>query len=158
MTYMPEPRSARILVVDDDPMILELITIRLQLAGHEVLKARNGKEALERLREYTPAALVLDINMPVVDGFEVLRQMRQTGQTDRVATMVLTARNQSADVKKAIELGARDFLAKPFQDRQLLARVARLLRTRSYPQPPAPQAAAQKAPGRAAVKAVKLLP
>jgi two-component system OmpR family response regulator len=129
MAYTLEPRRTRILAVDDDPMILELITIRLQLMGHEVFQARNGQEALERLREYAPAALILDINMPVVDGFEVLRQMRSAGLTEKVATMVLTARNQTADVRKAIELGARDFLSKPFQDKQLLARVARLLRT-----------------------------
>lgn len=116
----------RILIVEDDPIILDLITTRLDIAGYDTYFARDGFEGLKRLHELRPSALVLDINMPRLDGFGVLRKMRQEGLN--TPTMVLTARNQPDDVKQAITLGARDFLAKPFKDEQLLQRVGRLLR------------------------------
>ena len=122
-----EPRRRRVLVVDDEPYILELIVTRLELAGFDTFTARNGDEALRRLAEVKPEAMVLDINMPVMDGFGVLAHMRAQGLTDRTATMVLTARNNAADVAKAIQLGARDYLSKPFEDAKLIARVRRLL-------------------------------
>jgi len=116
----------RVLVVEDDQVILDLITTRLDIAGYDTYFARDGFEGLKRLHELRPSALVLDLNMPRLDGFGLLRKMRQEGLN--VPTMVLTARNQPDDVRQAIALGARDFLAKPFKDGQLLQRVGRLLR------------------------------
>jgi DNA-binding response OmpR family regulator len=116
----------RVLVVEDDQIILDLITTRLDIAGYDTYFARDGFEGLKRLHELRPSALVLDLNMPRLDGFGLLRKMRQEGLN--VPTMVLTARNQPDDVRQAIGLGARDFLAKPFKDEQLLQRVGRLLR------------------------------
>lgn len=132
----------RILVVEDDPIILDLITTRLDIAGYDTYFARDGYEGLTRLHELRPSALVLDLNMPRLDGFGLLRKMRLEGLN--TPTMVLTARNQPDDVRQAITLGARDFLAKPFKDAQLLQRVGRLLRkapSRSIEPPakPAPE-------------------
>lgn len=107
-------------------MVLELITTRLSLAGFHTFNARDGYEGLARLKEVSPAAMVLDINMPRLDGFGVLKGMKALGIG--VPTLVLTARNQSSDVQEALKLGASDFLAKPFQDQQLIARVGRLVR------------------------------
>lgn len=118
----------RVLVVDDEPAVLELVVTRLAIAGYQTYQARNGREAIQRLTDVIPDGLVLDINMPVVDGFEVLLHMQRQRLTARTAVMVLTARNRPDDVARAIELGAIDFLAKPFKDSQLLVRVARLLR------------------------------
>ena len=126
---MVDTSQRRVLVVDDDPFILELILTRLTLAGFRTFSARDGQEALMRISDVRPAAMVLDINMPRLDGFGVLRHM--AASSHRVATMVLTARNQPQDVQTAISLGARDYLSKPFRDEQLLSRVARLLRKRS---------------------------
>lgn len=109
-------------------MVMELITTRLELAGFQTYSARNGGEALSRIRDLRPDGLVLDINMPVRDGFQVLSHLKSTGAIQRTPTLVLTARNRPEDVRKAIELGARDFIAKPFQDEQLIARVGRLVR------------------------------
>lgn len=128
MSHVTEGVRPRILIAEDDPMVLELITTRLELAGYQTFSARNGGEALSRLGELRPDGLVLDINMPVLDGFQVLSHLRSTGAIRRTPTLVLTARNRPEDVKKAIELGARDFIAKPFQDEQLIARVGRLVR------------------------------
>ena len=124
----PGRTSRKILVVEDDPAVLQLIVTRLAIAGYTTFQARNGQEAIRRIAEVMPAAMVLDINMPLVDGFEVLNQMHRNGQTNDIAVLVLTARNQPRDVREAIALGARDYLAKPFKDQQLLARVARLFR------------------------------
>jgi two-component system OmpR family response regulator len=117
----------RILVVDDDKAILDLVNTRLTLAGYNVFSARNGHEALTRLSSLRPAAMVLDLNMPSLDGFGVLERMGREW-TARTPTLVLTARQGNADVKRAIQLGARDYLAKPFKDSDLLMRVARLFR------------------------------
>jgi two-component system OmpR family response regulator len=130
----PRPR---VLVVDDDPSIVELITTRLELAGYQTAYARDGYEGMARLQEFRPGALVLDINMPRLDGFGMLRQMKQAGLTGRVATMVLTARNQPEDVQQAVALGARDYLSKPFDDQRLLTRVARLFQ-KARPRPASP--------------------
>jgi DNA-binding response OmpR family regulator len=122
-----ESRPRRVLVVEDDPFLLELITTRLELAGFDTRAARDGSQALQRLSEFRPEAMVLDINMPVLDGFGVLAHMQAQGLTEKTPTMVLTARNSPEDVSKAIKLGARDYLSKPFKDEQLIARVGRLL-------------------------------
>jgi two-component system OmpR family response regulator len=120
----------RVLVVDDEPFLLELITTRLELAGYVTRTARDGVQAMERVSDFRPEAMLLDVNMPRLDGFDVLRLMREQRLIERTPTMVLTARSASADVAKAVQLGARDYLSKPFKDEQLLARVARLLRPR----------------------------
>lgn len=121
------PRARRILVVDDDPHITELLLTRLAIVGFELRTASNGGEAIRLLPTFRPEAMVLDINMPLVDGFSVLAHMQANGLTAQTATLVLTARNNSADVARAIEMGARDYLAKPFNDANLLQRVGRLL-------------------------------
>ena len=116
----------RVLVVDDDPFLLELIMTRLAIAEYNVRGARDGREALQRIADFRPEAMVLDINMPVLDGFGVLASMKAQGLSDKTLTMVLTARNAAEDVAKAISLGAKDYLSKPFKDEQLLQRVSRL--------------------------------
>lgn len=136
-----DARPRRVLVVEDDTFLLELITTRLDLAGFDTRGARDGNQAIQRLTEFRPEAMVLDINMPVLDGFGVLNYMRVQGLTEKTPTMVLTARNSPEDVSKAIKLGARDYLSKPFKDEQLIARVGRLL-VRSRPAA-APVAAAR---------------
>ena len=126
---MPPLRDAgrRLLVVDDDPAILELVCTRLTIAGHTVLNARNGHDALKRLGERRYDGMVLDLNMPQPDGFAVLQRMKTLSHPSP-PTLVLTASHNAADVQRAVKLGARDYLSKPFDDRQLLMRVARLFR------------------------------
>ena len=118
----------KILIAEDEPAVLDLLVTRLSIAGYQTFQARNGRDAINRLTDVMPTALILDINMPIADGFEVLYHMRRKGLTGVIPVMILTARNRPEDVRKAIDLGAMDFLAKPFKDAHLLARVARLLR------------------------------
>jgi two-component system OmpR family response regulator len=121
-----EPRRRRVLVVDDDPFLIELIMTRLAIADYEVRGARDGLDAIQRLADFRPEAMVLDLNMPHMDGFGVLAHMQANGLTNKTLTMVLTARNAAEDVSRAIQLGAKDYLSKPFKDDQLLQRVGRL--------------------------------
>jgi len=120
----------RILVVDDEVSILELVSTRLTLAGYAVQTARNGVEALGRLTERRYDGMVLDLNMPQMDGFGVLECLADLPDPPP-PTLVLTASHNAADVARAVKLGARDYLSKPFEDRQLLMRVARLFRTQA---------------------------
>jgi two-component system chemotaxis response regulator CheY len=124
----------RIFVADDDRAILDLITTRLDLAGYHTVQARDGWEALEGIYASRPAAVVLDIGMPRLDGLGVLRHLRKTPSFASLPVMIVTARHTPMEVRSAMELGARDFLAKPFEDAQLLSRVARMLRRRVPPQ------------------------
>lgn len=136
---MPSNGKRRILVVEDDLGVRELVRTRLTGAGYDVHTARNGAEALKRLMELRPDAMVLDINMPELDGFTVLGVMREKMPELKAPVLVLTARHAADDVRRAVSLGAKDYLTKPFNDRQLLARVGRLLRP-AIPPPPAPVA------------------
>jgi two-component system OmpR family response regulator len=128
------PSNARILIAEDDAGIRDIIRTRLQMAGYVVETARNGVVALSKLSTWRPAAMILDINMPELDGFGVLEALGPDAGLTPI--LVLTARHAAEDVRRAIGLGAKDYLAKPFSESQLLARVARLLRTPRRPEPP----------------------
>lgn len=127
MTIRTLPAGRRVLVVDDEKAIRDLVTMRLEIAGFVTSAASDGLSALARIRDFKPHAMILDINMPMLDGFGLMARMGKD-QLSTIPTLVLTARGQVEDVKRAITLGARDYLSKPFRDDHLLARMARLLR------------------------------
>lgn len=115
----------KILVADDDPDLLDLVAYALGQAGFLVVKAKNGTEALAGFDDETPDLVILDINMPGATGFEVCASLRERGSTPII---MLTARGDEQDLVKALELGADDYLTKPFSPRTLLARIKALLR------------------------------
>ena len=117
----------RVLVVEDDRALAELIALRLGVWHFDIRVAENGKIALDQIRDFRPEAMILDLNMPVLDGFGVLEALGPE-QLAKLPTLVLTARHRAEDVRKAISLGARDYLAKPFDQDRFMARVARLFR------------------------------
>ncbi len=121
-----EGNKYRILVVDDDNNILELVKIYLLKEGYEVVLARNGVEALEKMQQDTPHLMVLDIMMPELDGWEVCRKLRNQG--NRIPIILLTAKGEDYDKILGLELGADDYLTKPFNPRELLARIKAVLR------------------------------
>ncbi len=129
-----DARKPRIFVAEDDRDVLDLILTRLTLAGYMTAHARDGHEALRGIAAARPAGIILDINMPNLDGFGVLERLSAAAPAGpKTPVMVLTARHAPDDVQRALSMGARDFLTKPFQDAQLLARVARLIRARPAP-------------------------
>jgi DNA-binding response OmpR family regulator len=116
---------AQVLIADDDPMVLALVRTALQNFGMECHTASDGPEALAAARRLKPAAAVLDVNMPGMDGFEVLAAMRAEEIPSRV--LLLTARQQENDVIRGFTLGADDYVVKPFSPMELVARLKRLL-------------------------------
>lgn len=126
-------KGERILVVDDDPHMRDLLCTRLDLAGYRATSANDGFQALHCLRAVRPAAMILDITMPQLDGFGVLERLKRMSVFHALPIMVLTARHQTGDVQRAIAMGARDFMAKPFNDGIFLQRVRRLLRPIATP-------------------------
>lgn len=123
----------KILIVDDDAGVRDLVRIRLGIAGYDPHTAKNGREAVDRAVKLRPAAMILDLNMPELDGFGVLSEMQDKAPEIQVPTLVLTARQSSDDVRMAVALGARGYLTKPFTEAQLLARVKGLFRARPKP-------------------------
>lgn len=117
----------RILVCDDDPLLVDLLEYRLSSRGYEVVVARDGGEALAQLKEARPDAVVLDAMMPVIDGYEVLRRTRADESLAGIPILMLTARKQERDIVSALELGANDYLVKPFIPEELVARLGRLI-------------------------------
>jgi two-component system response regulator MprA len=118
--------QARILVVDDEPAVQSALLRALKLERYEVAQATDGVEALEHLGASAYEAVILDIAMPRLDGLEVCRRLRQSG--DRTPVLMLTARGEVDDRVAGLDAGADDYLAKPFALRELLARVRALLR------------------------------
>jgi DNA-binding response OmpR family regulator len=115
----------RILVVDDEANIIDLTRIYLEQEGFQVEAATDGTQALEKIRDLAPALVVLDIMLPEIDGFEVCRQTRARSD---VPIIMLTARDEDIDKIVGLELGADDYLTKPFNPRELVARVKAILR------------------------------
>ncbi len=113
-------KQFRILVVDDEPRILNFLKIKLETSGYKVIVATNGQEALEALSPEQPDMVVLDVMMPGLDGFETLQQIRAASA---VPVIILSAREGSDDKVKGLQLGADDYLAKPFSPDELVARI-----------------------------------
>lgn len=119
--------SKRILVVDDEKDIVDLIRYNLAKEGYEVLTAANGEEALKKAAA-RPDLIILDLMMPVLDGFETCRRLKSDPQRANIPIMFLTARSSEIDEVVGLELGADDYLQKPISPRKLVARVKTLLR------------------------------
>src|SRR5580765_5136183 len=120
--------SRTILIVDDDPHIRELLAFALTKAGMTVHQAGDGEEGLARATALKPDLVVLDINMPRMDGLEVCRRLRATGETP---ILFLSSRDDEIDRVIGIELGADDYVVKPFSPREVVARVSAILRRTS---------------------------
>jgi DNA-binding response OmpR family regulator len=120
-------RTPTILVADDEEDLRELVAYRLTRSGYEVVAAVDGQEALELAREQRPDLMVLDVMMPRLDGYELTRRVRAEDSLRSVPVILLTARSQESDVSRGFEVGADDYLRKPFSPDELVARVRAVL-------------------------------
>ncbi|MBF0467909.1 MAG: response regulator transcription factor [Desulfamplus sp.] len=120
-----------ILIVDDEEDILELIRFNLLREGYSVTAAGNGEDAIKVLRNEKIDLMILDLMLPGIDGLEVTRQIKNTPQLPEIPVIMLTAKGEEADVVTGLELGADDYISKPFSPRILLARVRTILRRKT---------------------------
>ena len=118
----------RVLVVDDEPDTLELIRFNLLGAGYQPITASDGAEALFKARTMAPDLIILDVMLPEMDGMEVCKVLRTNPSTARIPVLMLTARAEEVDRILGLELGARDYVSKPFSPRELLLRVRNILK------------------------------
>ncbi len=120
--------KARILVVDDEEDILELIKYNLTREGYSVDLANTGEEALEKARSIVPSLILLDLMLPGLDGLDVCREIKQDPSINHIPILMVTAKGEEADIVLGLEMGAEDYITKPFSPRILLARVRTVLR------------------------------
>ncbi len=121
----PDFAGMRILVVDDEQRMIDFIRMNLELESFQVLEAANGVQALDQVRKHIPDLIILDIMMPQLDGFEVLKMLREFST---VPVIMLTAKGEEEDKVHGLELGADDYVTKPFGARELVSRVKAVLR------------------------------
>lgn len=121
-----EKTNTRLLIVDDDAPFLDMLGLSLEGEGYEVLRGSDGDDALRLVPQHRPALLICDVNMPRVDGFTVCRRLRAASET--LPIVLLTTRDSDVDEALGLDLGADDYLSKPFRHRVLIARIEALLR------------------------------
>ena len=136
--------ARKILVVDDEAVLVETIAYNLEQAGYRVVTAADGSSALDAARSEIPDLIILDIMLPGMDGLEVCRQLRRESSTATTPIVMLTAKSDEIDKVVGLEVGADDYVTKPFGRRELLARVRALLRRAEYPHPDDARQSAQE--------------
>ncbi len=120
-----------ILIVDDEEDILELIKFNLKSEGYNILQAMTGEEAIKIAKQSAPDLMVLDLMLPGIDGLEVTRYLKNNDTTSEIPIVMLTAKGEESDIVTGLELGANDYMSKPFSPRELTARIRAILRRRS---------------------------
>ena len=127
---MPSEDSKLVLVVDDEPRMINFIRMNLELESYRVISATDGLDAVRKAREMLPDAVLLDIMMPEMDGYETLKAIREESS---VPVIMLTAKSEEADKVKGLDLGADDYITKPFSPRELISRVKAVIRRAELP-------------------------
>src|SRR5439155_2330242 len=116
-----------VLVVDDDPVIVRLLQVNFEMEGYTVLTAADGVEAVEQARTHRPDVMVCDIMMPRMNGLEVVEQLRADQTTADVPVILLSAKAQTSEIQRGIEVGAADYVTKPFDPLELIERVQQVV-------------------------------
>jgi DNA-binding response OmpR family regulator len=121
------PSSSTILVVEDDPVILDLLTVNFELEGYTVVRAVDGVDGLEKARDHRPDAVVTDVMMPKRSGIDLLKDLRADPELAYIPVILLSARALATDVRDGLAAGADDYITKPFEPDDLVVRVEKLL-------------------------------
>ena len=121
-------KKKKIIVVEDEPDLVDVVTYNLQREGYLVLAAQRGDEGLNLIRSERPDLVLLDLMLPGMDGLSVCRQMKSDGSLSEIPIIIASAKGEESDVVIGLEMGADDYLAKPFSPRELLARIKAVLR------------------------------
>jgi DNA-binding response OmpR family regulator len=119
--------SWSVLVVDDEPMTRNMLRMILSYAGHEIYEAEDGLDALQKIEQYSPDLVILDVMMPNMDGIDVCKALRKNEKTSNLPVVMLSARTNPADVEAGLAAGANKYLTKPISRKQLLEEVQELL-------------------------------
>jgi CheY-like chemotaxis protein len=119
-------KRVRVLVADDDPVILRLIEVNLGLEGFEVVTANGGEDVLAKVKDAHADVILLDVMMPGMTGWEVARRLRENGETSHIPVVFLSARTQEEDRRKGEELGVAAYVSKPFDPVELVETIRRL--------------------------------
>ena len=119
--------KGRILVVDDEIYIVHILDFSLGMEGYEVITALDGEQALEKLKTDKPDLIVLDIMMPKLDGYEVCKAIKSSPETRHIPVILLSAKGRNVDQKLGFDVGADDYITKPFSPRKLVERINQLL-------------------------------
>ena len=120
--------NTNILIADDEPNQLELMSFNLSNAGYSIIKATNGKEAIELIENHSPDLIILDWMMPKMSGIDVCRTLRSRSETKQIPIIILSARSEDSDKSLGLDTGADDYISKPFSPKELISRVKALLR------------------------------
>ena len=127
--YSPNMKMGKkILVIDDEPLVVEVLKIRLRMNNYQVITACDGVEGVERALREKPDLIILDIVMPGLDGYQVCQKLKEDGKTKTIPVIILTALGQSAERKKGFSFGAYDYIFKPYDDEELLNSIERALK------------------------------
>lgn len=129
----PEGPSPQVLIADDDPLLRAILEHKLTAAGYLVKSVGDGQAALDQAQSDRPTVIVLDAMMPVMDGFEALRRIKSNPDLRGIAVVMLTAMKREEDVVSALRLGAADYLSKPFNPDELVARLDRVVASQPRP-------------------------
>ena len=119
--------SYKIILAEDEPQIARLTKFKLEREGYEVIWEKDGGAALESIKANNPDLVLLDVMMPVMDGYQVLKKMKENENTKNIPIIMLTAKGQEQDVVKGIEMGSADYVVKPFRPAELVARIKKIL-------------------------------
>src|SRR5438477_2576205 len=125
-----EPRKPRVLIADDNPQGVELLEAYLGERDYDVATAADGDATLQKVRDWKPDLILLDIMMPRISGFEVCKRLRANPATRNIAVLMITALDQPSDIDRAVEAGTDDFVTKPINKNELLLRVRSALKSR----------------------------
>ena len=125
---MTKPPKPHILVVEDEEDILELVSYNLQKEGYQITRAMSGEKALQSVEDDPPQLILLDLMLPEIDGLEVCRRLKRDPETGTIPIVMLTAKGEESDIIAGLEMGADDYVTKPFSPRVLIARVRAVLR------------------------------